>query len=310
MRTAIEHLFLAQDVRDYVLETGWTFTDAQEAALLAHGWMAGTPLEERLALIRTVLENTSDPECKKQIAAYLAGMEQRIQKLKTNQDGSCTYVLKAEDEEDCGQPLYPGYFRDWETAVACGIQCNAPFQIERVRVATGDDKEGEDHLVECAFLDKRGLILYLLDESNWKEGEFPNIFFPLPNPFERGDIIRCITPDGLEGYGVVETWHERFLESYERASGLPQTHAEFGSDRIRVSFLGDDGSFHSEAVIPLYSERYEIDEESDNVVSCARDNLLHAVSRVYQGEGSMEELAFSAAESRGVKETRGKTRGS
>ena len=79
----------SETVRQYVLDTGWTFTDMQRAALLYH---SGLPLEQQCSWLRTVRDKTKDECLRKQITEYLNLKEQGFQAFKENEDRRHIYV--------------------------------------------------------------------------------------------------------------------------------------------------------------------------------------------------------------------------
>lgn len=288
----------SETVRSYVLETGWTFTDAQKATLLAHSWIGDLPLEDQFSHLRTLRDSTSDSDLKVQITMYLDRMERHLRELHSNQDRSCIYILKVETDED-GDNYYrispEGYFFDYEMAHEYGRKLNRPFQIEKLHVAGMPDED--NYVITYIQFDKTGKAIYLSHEyENTEEEKFVNAFFLLPNPFERGDIVRRI---GSEDYGIVETSQKHFQEKLRERK--PHLYTEFGDDQIRIVFLNGDCTFSHEHVIPIYLERYQPEWESRETEDGTRDNLLLAASAMYKGEGSLDELWYFTMEYRQAK---------
>ena len=285
---ALEILAPSKDVRDHILKTGWTFTDAQKATLLANSWIGGQPLEDQLGHLRTLRNGTDDLELKGQITAYLDRMERRLRELKNNQDKSCVYILKVETDEDGDDYCHimpEGYFFDWEMACAKGREQKRRFQIEKLLMSD------ENEIISYIQFDREGRAIYLSHTYDDPEEErFVRSFFPLPNPFERGDIVRRVGSDRPEDYGIVETSQKRCREDYERWKDNPGLFTEFGDDRIRVVFLCEDGTFSHAHIIPIYLERYQPEWGPHDTESGTRDNLLLEASAMYQGEGSLDEL--------------------
>ncbi len=298
----LEAMIPSETVRQYVLETGWTFTDWQRATLLAHSWR---PVEDKLALLRRLNGQTSDEELLRQIMAYVDWVEQVIRELQDNRDRRCVYVLKLEDEDngDDYRRIPPeAYFFDWETACECGRKSGGRFEIEKYRVADCPDT-GESYAVSGADFDRDGRINYLSREFYRTEDDFTRTFFLLPNPFERGDIIRRVFPTGApDDYGVVETSREQMRESYERLKDGKHFFTQFGDDSIRAEFLNDDGTFTHDHILPLYFERYEPEWDPDDTPDGTRDNVLLMASMVYKGEGALDELGYYVMKYRKVRE--------
>lgn len=295
----LEILVPSKAVRDYVLKTGWIFTDAQKATLLANSWAGGQPLEVQLAHLRALQDATCDMELKGQITAYLDRMERHLRELKSNRDRSCVYILKVETDEmgDDYRRITPDdRFFDWKTACAQGKWQKRRFQIEKFPVTD------EDSVISYVQFDRAGRAIYLSHTyDNTAEEKFVKAFCPLPDPFERGDIVRRIGLDGVEDYGIVETSQKRFQKDYERWKDDPNHFAEFGDDRIRVAFLDADGTFSHAHIIPMHLERYQPEWGPHDTLDGTRDNLLLEASAMYQGEGSLEELWYFTMEYRSTK---------
>ena len=299
----LEAMIPSETVRQYVLETGWIFTDWQRAALLAHSWR---PVEDRLSLLRRLSGQTSDEELRRQIAVYVDWVEQVIRELQDNRDRRCVYVLKLEDEDngDDYRCITPGaYFFDWETACECGRKSGGRFEIEKYRVADCPDT-GESYAVSGANFDRDGRIDYLSREFYRTEDDFTRTFFLLPNPFERGDIVRRVSPTcGPDDYGIVETSQKQVREFHERLkSGNHLLPPQFEDDNLRVEFLNDDGTFSHDHVLPLHLERYEPEWGPDNTAEGTRDDLLLVASMLYKGDGALDELGYYVMKYRNVRE--------
>lgn len=74
--------------------------------------------------------------------------------------------------------------------------------------------------------DKDDRLVYLDPEFDRerKEDDFTSAFFPLPNPFELGDIVRRVSPTGNpDDYGVVETSSSPCTRNVTNRSGAPTT---------------------------------------------------------------------------------------
>ena len=306
----IEKLIPSEYVREYVQNTGITFTDAQKATLLANSWIGDLPLDEQFHNMRILRDTTSDTELKSQITTYLDRMESHLQELKDNTDRSCIYILKVENDTE-GDNYYrispEGYFFDYESAHEYGRGSNRRFQIEKLYVSDKkvygvEDDDNYDYVVAYIQYDENGNAIYLSPEyDNAKAEKFVNAFFQLPNPFERGDIVRRIGSGNPEDYGIVETSQKQCRETFERLKDKPEFNSEFGDDRIRVVFLNEDGTFGHDHIIPLYLEKYNPEWSSDDTVDSARDNLLIAASWMYTGEGSLDDLEFCAEKYRRAK---------
>ena len=290
----LEAMIPSGTVRQYVLETGWTFTDWQRATLLAHSWR---PVEERLALLRRLREQASDEELCRQIAVYEDWIRQVMRELQDNRGRRCVYALTL--EEDCDELAY---FFDWETACACGRRSGRRFRIEKFLVAERPELD-ESRAVSGADFDRDGRLVYLGPEFDRVEDDFTRAFFPLPNPFEQGDIVKRVSPIGADDYGVVGTSQKQMREFHERLkSGTHLLPPQFEDDDIRVEFLTDDGTFSHDHVLPLHLERYEPEWGPDDTAEGTRDVLLLMASMLYRGEGALDEFGYYVMKYRKARE--------
>lgn len=298
----IEKLIPSEYVREYVQKADITFTDSQKATLLANGWIGNLPLDDQYKYLRILRDSTSDTELKPQITSYLGRMDRHLQELKDNNDRKCIYILKIENDTE-GDNYYrispEAYFFDYESAGEYGRGSKRRFQVEKLFVSDkkvyGADDNNYDYVVTYIQFDEKGNAVYLSHEyDDTDEEKFVNAFFQLPNPFERGDIVRRVGSDKDEDYGIVETSQKQCRETYERLKDKPEFYSEFGDDNIRAVFLNDDGTFGHEHVIPLYLEKYDPKWSTDDTVDGARDNLLIAASWMYTGDGSLDDLEYCA----------------
>lgn len=204
------------------------------------------------------------------------------------------YVLKAETgrEGDNYRRIAPKMcFSTWESACAYGEKQKCRFQIEKILAADGTADAQENELISYMEFDRDGRAVYLSHTyDNVEEEEFIKAFLPLPNPFERGDVVRRVGSNRPEDYGIVETSQKRHKENYERWKDDPNHFTEFGDDRIRVAFLCNDGTFSHAHIFPMYLERYQPEWNSYNMEGSPLDNLLLSASEMYQGKGSLDEL--------------------
>lgn len=208
-------LIPSETVRDYVVETGWIFTDREKAALLFRSnCMNDLPLEAYYLRLR---DRTPDRELGAEITEYLECLGQSVQIFGENHGRNSIYVLKIQDDGESGW-YQTGTFFDWETALAQGKKAKVPFQIEKYPVGDIDRDGACRHVLTADFyFDKDGEAV-----SFWSREisghcddnrHFTRIYFEVPNPFETGDIIK-IRRGG--GYGIVETSRKDWKESVEK----------------------------------------------------------------------------------------------
>lgn len=296
----LKALIPSEYVRNYALETGWTFTDSQKAVLLVNGDLT---LKEQHSCLQALQENTSDQDLRKRIARYLNKEELKFQVFKENKNKAYIYILIVKEEDISYSSILPTeYFFELNPAYECGRETNLPFMVKKYLV----EAPGiiDQYNPETTFLEfnKDGEAVYfhgsLLGDD--EESEDFCDFFEIPNPFEQGDIVKRIEEDE---YGIVVTSRKEWKESLERDKNLekqcPEVCMGYIGITITVEFLNDDGTFSHAHVNPLRLERYQPKEDWLN--GSPMDKLLMCASRLHQGEGSLDELYFRTMDYREAK---------
>ena len=306
----LEAMIPSEYVRNYVLETGWIFTDGQKAALLVH---SGLTLKEKHSYLWVLKESTTDQNLKQQIIEYLNKSEMDFQAFKENNDKSHIYILKVMNEDISYTEKFPdGYFFDWEMACEYGKKEKQPFVVEKHLV--GDKKFlgkylnseyydypaaslGFNNDGEADYFDSQEVCHY----SEKKEGfdyyqYFWNAFYEVPNPFEKGDIVRLAGRCTDEkNYGIVatsqEAWQNNLVKYRSDEWKQEGILLEWSDINIMVEFLNEDGTFSHTHVNPIYLERYQPKEDRQG--STPMDHLLMSASLLHRGEGSLDDLYFN-----------------
>ena len=277
-------------VRNYMQTTGWRFIDAQKATLLMYG---GLTLKEQHTHLQALQESTSDQGLKERLARYLDTEALKFQAFKENPDRAYIYILKVNDDNESYSNIMPEeYFFDFETACECGHETGQPFKVEKYLVTVSGADSSYVSSVTWLEFNKAGEAVYFCGRLSDEDGEINEAFydfFEVPNPFEKGDIVRFA---GTEDYGIVsesqKDWKE-YLDKYRsdewRKKGIT---LDFSDAQIVVEFLGDDGTFGHDHINPIYLELYQ--PEADRSNRSPMDNLLIAASDLHRGEGSLEGL--------------------
>lgn len=298
----------SETVRQYVLKTDWTFTDREKAGFLLHNDL---PLNELFCRLRSLRDNTNDNVLKEKLTRYLNSEEQGLRELKENGDRYYIYVLKVCDSAD--RDYYAvGYFFDYEAAYEYGIKDHEKysFKIEKywihgARVPEQYDEEWiMDHAVSSLVF-KNGEAYYLDSEHSEYDFKYFDYYFRIPNPFERGDIVKVINTDL---YGVVETSQKDWNEEVDRRL-LRMSEQEFCYDYtdnvISVSFPDEDGLFSDyDHSFPENLELYQPKPSHEG--GTALDDLLLEVSKIYKGSGYLGNMWFLAKEYRKAKDRENK----
>lgn len=295
----LKALIPSEYVRNYVLETGWIFTDPQKAVLLVNGDLT---LKEQHSRLQALQENTSDQDLRKRIARYLNKEELKFQAFKENKDKAYIYILMVKEEDIPYSSILPmEYFFELDQTYECGRETNLPFMIKKYLVEAPGIINQYDPETTFLEFNKDGEAVYFHGSlSGDDESEDFRDFFEIPNPFEQGDIVKQIEEDE---YGIVVTSRKEWEESLERGKNLEEQYPEASMGylgiTITVEFLNEDGTFSHAHVNPLHLERYQPKE--DRMSGRPMDKLLMCASRLHQGEGSLDELYFRTMEYREAK---------
>lgn len=296
----------SETVRNYVLETGWTFTDKEKAALLYHSEL---PLEQQQFFwLRNLRDKTEDEALREQLTEYLDREEQAIRAFKKNGDRRCVYILKVREDGGYwdGKNLPCGYFFDWETAFDFGRREKTRFVIEKYLVDGVDEFDDgtciHQPISELRF-NEDGEITYVSSSEipyiKRNVHHFTEMYFEMPNPFEQGDIVKTL----WGSYGIVETSQEEWKKDVARhKEGIQQ--GDWSTDITDIcigiaTFDEESGTFNFGGdYTPLNLELYQPNKDADGLM----DKILMCRSLVDRGEASFDELYSLTMEYRKMRE--------
>lgn len=197
----LEILIPSETVRKYVMETGWTFTDREKAALLYH---ENRQWKKKCALLQVLADKTDDEELREQITEWLEWHEKA--------DG--------------------------------------------------------------------GEIPDIIPSNHNRNDHFSEMYVELPNPFERGDIVK--TRWGF--YGVVgmssKHWKERVAQKKQMIRGGYSI--GYGEANIGVDIFDEETGFlcPTDSISPLDLERYE-PKWAEGIM----ERLLLVAEHIYRNDG-------------------------
>ncbi len=288
----LELLIPSETVREYVRETEWTFTDFQKAALLYH---RGLLLKDEYAFLQILGDRTTDQVLKGQIAEYLGELERGFQNFRQNGGRRCIYVLKVREDGGFwdGEYLTSGYFFDWEAALVYGKKEKRPFEIEKYLVdgvAVFEDGTCSHSSIAGIRFDREGEAVCLWNNeemSDFDNKRFDEAIIEIPNPFERGDIVKCKGADGQEYFGIVEEdreeWQKHLARHLDRVKNGDAC-VDFQDLCVSVAVLCEDGTFDFlDSAIPLDLERYE--PRAEDWTNGSADTLLLCARNIYRDGG-------------------------
>lgn len=295
----LEILIPSETVRNYVLEKNRTFTDAQKACILLYHDM---PLRMLYPRLRSIRDNTADMVLKKQLEEYIDIEERGFEAFRENKDRFCIYVV-TEELYQKGDYFPHGYFFNCDEAYEYAAKRNEKdkhlFMIEKhlIHGANIPDKYMQskrdpfNYAVSLVEFDKDGEAIYLYSKEvphpkdlEWTN--FDNMFFEVPNPFEKGDIVRnTVTGD----CGIVITSQKQWHEHIEKCQcSYPNNYV--CDSTVDVAFPQEDGLFKTKSIIPIYLERYFPKWDRNNPELL--DNFLIVTSRLYKGKGCLDDMYY------------------
>ena len=265
----MRELIPSKDVREYMEKKGKKLTDF-ERATLAYNY-PGLSIEERLELLKEIMDTTQDQKLLGQIRERIAHHKKCVEKFYENKKGMM-YVLETYDEDDW-RPADWCYFASGELAYASGKKLGECFSIAKYRIFEKEiDMEEDGHYsVSNLHYDEKGdLWNCSSDEVAWEgeldeddEERFEDAYVDLPYPFRTGDLVREV---GCDEIGVVQS--ERTDEEYElfrtRAEKMRQEghFNSYGDASIPVEYPDENGNFgHSHVLIA--NIEYAVPDEND-----------------------------------------------
>ena len=302
----------SKDVRAYIKCTGWQFSDSEIGTLIFH---SGMPYHALHRALEELAEKTADEELRRQIGERIA-YDERCREIFTTNDGGFFFEVCVDgDSKEWAHGEAAGHFASAELALAFMAGKDVPFTVKKYQIVgvreplvksalRRNPRLFSEKLVqerpyegapvsEFSYDAEGSLVGYWTDEisdeersraDDWGASRFENRFFPLPNPFALGDIVRMADdPDSL---GIVETSREDWAE-WMRWAGKRKLPLDYYDAFIRVEFLTEQGTFLHSHIAPIDLERAALDETD------RRKELLEAGSRMLTGQTSLE--CFSCA---------------
>ena len=268
-------------VQQYVLDTGWEFTDAEKATMLYA--YSPLPLAEKHLWLRRLAETTADETLQKQIIALVDSEEKLIRQAGENDEHRYLYSLKASRDGMWNEE----YYVTWEAALAEGksrcIEYQTGFSIEKCLPV--DVEEAEDEAYPKFYYNNRG-ELDSVSGATVSGLDFTEVWFEMPTPFKKGDIIK--TSWGL--YGIVENTQENWRLRADRCRN--SLRLDTFDNLIQIQGLIEThGCFvnYYDCITPFDLEYYE-PKENWREDHGSIDKLLMCASLVMRGQGSYDNL--------------------
>ena len=244
----------SKDVRAYMQRTGFTFSDRDLASVI---FQSDLPLAQRHEALEQLAQRSADSELCRQIGERIAYDRRATERFAEN-DGRFLYQLLLAEE---GVPA--GFFSQAAAAREAGLEKTRPFSIHKYRFQDTAFPAEEAPTAAAGHGLLAGMV-YKADgtlSSCWSyeispEEEalvkgpqrFEERFVALPNPFQRGDIVRLVEDPGT--LGVVESSREDWDELVEAARAGSKKLDCFDAT-LQVEILNDDGTFGHDHISPL-----------------------------------------------------------
>lgn len=307
----LKKLIPSKTMRNYIAKTGWMPTEFQLTALISH---MNISLEEKEAYWTAIAQETEDQVLREQVQETLRRRKRAFDLFAAVGESIYTVEVEAEDRAF-------GYFLSFDQALEAGRQLHRPFEIRKypfgpphkrpigaLNPFMGGDAPGQEVLddirspLEAAAV---GSILYdaagqavdwwqALDADpevtpgeaarrEYDPARFENAYVPLPNPFDRGEIVAILDQQGkVKNYGLVWNTEEGWEVSHQQ-----EGHRDYWDETIVVEFIDkEDGDFTHSHINPFYLERAEPEDET------TRKYLLEG-QELLRGRGSMQDLFWA-----------------
>lgn len=276
--------FISKDVKKYMAEKALAFTDFERAALIFHSDLT---INEKHIRLETLAERTTDKNLKTQITERIRVDREDIEAFYNNCEGFI-FLAQVFGPKYAPEPDTLGYFKTAKLAYAYAKKTGYEFTIEKQLIISDDTcpfrhkvylnpklftEKSEDELVSeleencCGKLtyNKNGDLIYFWNSEidrgfrettrlQYDDTRFENAFIAVPNPFERGDIVRCIRSGEI---GVVFTSREENDARIEKAMSGKMGVVDFFDSGITVDFLTKNGDLSHNHISPAYLEKYE-----------------------------------------------------
>lgn len=303
--------FISKDVQKYMADNGFLFTDFEKAALIYHSDLT---VNEKHARLEALAESSADETLIAQIAERLRVDREDFDAFYNNTEG---FIYKADiyDPEYDPEPVTIGYFKTAELAYEYAKKKGFKFEIEKHRIIDDNispfkpksyfnpyifpNKSEEELLLaeerECGeyggfMFNKNGELIFFWSreiDRGFKEStklsydgsRFENAFIAVPNPFELGDIVRCI---GGDESGIVITSRKENDERVKKALSGEWGAVDFFDSGITVDFLNKNGYFGHNHISPAFLEKHAPQKGDEDY------NLLMAASAVCKGECTLD----------------------
>ena len=276
-------LIKSKYVREYVEKTGFKLSDMDFATIAYHSDLS---IPEKHSKLREISNKTQDMQLKKQIEERLAFDEKSLRQFAEN-DGTCFYEVSARTTPEINAGVdTKGYFSSFEMAMECAKRQGVAVDINKYQLLdmcekiilpfcskyayeVDEDDFGGNKIASFTY-DANGTLesfwTYEMPKEerdkvgeDWGGTRFESRFMIMPNPFEKGDIVRELYADGNDKVGIVATSQDEWESDLQYIQELQEQKLVFNyvDTYFDVLFFENDGSFSKEHIAPIYLEKVE-----------------------------------------------------
>lgn len=193
----IMDLIPSRDMRDYLREVGYHFSDEERLAIIedrTYLW------EDRKRWLTDFIGTSGDDSLIAYARQYIEATERYLSEFKTTKSSDLIYRTVRYYEDGSEKTVLYSY--DYELAYRYGVtsihrpgqQTEDSFSIEKIRVYGSGSAQDEPGEFETLNFDESGRMK-VPTPSNYDACEFPDIFegeIKAPHPFKNGDIVEVL----------------------------------------------------------------------------------------------------------------------
>lgn len=253
---------ISKDVCTYMKQHHIRFSDFEQAAIIYNSVL---DVNSKHKSLKAIADKTDDTTLKEQISERLKLDSEYIERIKNISEN---FIFTVELDFD----VVTGHFSDWETAYKFGVKLNREFYIKKYMLI-GSKASSEESETNKSFLypelpqagltyDQYGNLRKFWSSESEAEinsrddlsTRFENGFINVPNPFERGDIVKLV---GVGTHGIVATSQEEWKTFLKKVASKKPGWVDFTDVGITIDFIDDDRQIRHRHINPIYLERHK-----------------------------------------------------
>lgn len=208
----------SKDVRDYLKQQHYLFSDAEKATLIFH---SGYPIERTLDKLKTLMEHTADTALAKEIQERIE-YENVIYETLVSGDDSVIFQLEVKDD---GEFEHLGLFKTFEGALSVANSFHKEFLIRKKIVLT---ETNTNTIKDLSFHDEIGRAQYtengermyqwckeVEDEvigDSCKGRRFEDAYVSFPYPFKIRDTVKNVRTGRVGTISVLAPERKEFMD--------------------------------------------------------------------------------------------------